>query len=245
MARQRRSQGDAEVVVKRGVLNEARWEQILQAAAEEFDKKGYKAARLQDIAARVGLLTGSLYYYIESKESLLFALVDSAHRRRLDTTVADADAATDRAPDRLREFIHRQVEALADAQSAALTVVDRDRKYLTAEHRAQVEEMRAELRAFVNGVLSQGVMDGDFDPTVDIELATNSLLELVNSTSQLASESHGSSPSAIADWCARLFLRGLAPSESRWNGLDAPREATRHGGGGKSVAAVGRSHRDG
>ena len=56
MARQRRSGADSgEVAVRRGVLNQARWEQILQAAANEFYEKGFKAARLQDIANRVGL----------------------------------------------------------------------------------------------------------------------------------------------------------------------------------------------
>ena len=60
-----------------------RWSEIVDAAGEVFDKKGYAAARIEDIAARVGLLKGSLYYYIDTKEDLLFAIVDGNHSRGL------------------------------------------------------------------------------------------------------------------------------------------------------------------
>ena len=83
---------------RQGTSHEARWDEILQAAAEEFYERGFRGARLQDIAARVGLLTGSLYYYIGSKEDLLFALVQSTHRLGLETSIEDADTAASDAP---------------------------------------------------------------------------------------------------------------------------------------------------
>ena len=61
-----------------GIRNEERWDEILRAAGSEFNDRGYHASRLQDIAARVGLLSGSLYYYIDSKEDLLFSLAESS-----------------------------------------------------------------------------------------------------------------------------------------------------------------------
>ena len=158
MARQRRSGGDSgEVAVRRGVLNQARWEQILQAAANEFYEKGFKAARLQDIANRVGLLTGSLYYYIESKENLLFALVDTAFREGLEATAEDAATRSGGAPLRLRTFIERQMSVLESTQSASVVVVERDRKYLSPEHRAQVDAMRCQLRNHVGGIIAEGI----------------------------------------------------------------------------------------
>src|SRR4051812_25001793 len=46
--------------------------EVIDAAVEVFFEKGYSAASIQDVADRVGVLKGSLYYYIDSKEDLLF-----------------------------------------------------------------------------------------------------------------------------------------------------------------------------
>lgn len=50
-------------------------EQILAVAARSFFKKGYHATTIEDIATGVGMLKGSLYYYIKSKEDLLYELL--------------------------------------------------------------------------------------------------------------------------------------------------------------------------
>ncbi|HRD99765.1 MAG TPA: helix-turn-helix domain-containing protein, partial [Ilumatobacteraceae bacterium] len=44
--------------------NSARRNEIVRAAAETFYSKGYDATTTQDIAEAVGMLKGSLYYYI-------------------------------------------------------------------------------------------------------------------------------------------------------------------------------------
>jgi AcrR family transcriptional regulator len=219
MARTRRSRDDAvEVVVRRGVLNEARWEQILQAAANEFYEKGYKAARLQDIASRVGLLTGSLYYYIESKENLLFALVDTAYRRGIDAMAEDDPGAP--APDRLRAYIQRQLTVLEDAPTGSVVVTERDRKYLSAEHQAQVDAMRAQLRGFVTGIVEQGMVAGDFDPTVDVDLAVGTLIALLDGTREWVPVRSGASWRRVGDWYSRLFLRALAVPDAHTDDQD-------------------------
>ncbi len=56
---------------------------LLQAAAEQFERLGYDAASVIDIAADAGVTTGSLYHHFESKLGL-FALLrgDLEHRIR-------------------------------------------------------------------------------------------------------------------------------------------------------------------
>lgn len=46
-----------------------RRDEVLDAAAAVFAEKGFHAATTRDIADRLGLLPGSLYYYFESKEA--------------------------------------------------------------------------------------------------------------------------------------------------------------------------------
>lgn len=49
---------------------------LLQAALEEFSARGYDAATMRDIGARVGMSHGSIRYHYESKEKLWFTAVD-------------------------------------------------------------------------------------------------------------------------------------------------------------------------
>lgn len=211
MAKRQRSQGEAEVVVRRGVLNEARWDEILRAAATEFYEKGFKGARLQDIASRVGLLTGSLYYYIESKENLLFALVDTAFRKGLDATAEEPGIAGTGAPRRLQMFIERMLHVLEKTEFAAVVVVQRDRKFLSSQHLAQVDAMQYQLRDHVSGIIKDGVAHGEFDADVDVDMATSSLFAMLHSTGEWAGSADPVAYEEIAAWYSRLLLRALAP----------------------------------
>lgn len=52
--------------------------EILEVAGELFAEKGFKATSIRDIADRVGMLPGSLYYHIRSKEALFVEIHDKA-----------------------------------------------------------------------------------------------------------------------------------------------------------------------
>ncbi len=53
-----------------------RWLTILEGAAVVFRRQGYSRARLEDVAAEVGINRASLYYYVGTKEELLIALIE-------------------------------------------------------------------------------------------------------------------------------------------------------------------------
>jgi AcrR family transcriptional regulator len=59
-------------------------EAILNAALDEFFRKGFSAARMEDIAALAGVSKGSVYLYFESKDKLFEALIKSITAPRLD-----------------------------------------------------------------------------------------------------------------------------------------------------------------
>src|SRR4051794_21767246 len=87
---------------------QAREEEIHRAAARIFHRKGYAATSLQDIADEVGILKGSLYYYIDGKEDLLFGITQTIHR--LAAANADRAAAMQGScADRLRFLVELHV----------------------------------------------------------------------------------------------------------------------------------------
>jgi AcrR family transcriptional regulator len=77
---------------------DARPQQIVDAAFEEFATKGFAGARLEDVAARAKVSKGLPYLYFKTKEELFKAVVRSvitAHfdimRRRMESTELSAE----------------------------------------------------------------------------------------------------------------------------------------------------------
>ena len=54
---------------------EARPQELLAAALDQFVERGYAAARLDDVAAQAGVSKGTLYLYFTNKEELFKAVV--------------------------------------------------------------------------------------------------------------------------------------------------------------------------
>jgi AcrR family transcriptional regulator len=50
--------------------------QTLEAAFEEFTKRGFSATRVEDIADRVGVTKGTVYVYFETKEVLFESMIE-------------------------------------------------------------------------------------------------------------------------------------------------------------------------
>lgn len=59
----------------RSEKGEARRDEILAAALDEFSAKGFEAARLDDVAKRAGIAKGTIYLYFRDKETLFHELL--------------------------------------------------------------------------------------------------------------------------------------------------------------------------
>lgn len=56
-------------------VSEKRKQQILQAAERVFIDKGLEAARMEEIAQEAGLSVGGVYWYFQSKDAMIHALL--------------------------------------------------------------------------------------------------------------------------------------------------------------------------
>ncbi|MEI6245943.1 MAG: TetR/AcrR family transcriptional regulator [Acidobacteriota bacterium] len=73
---------------------------MLQAAVHIFERKGYQAASVREVAEMAGVTKPTLYYYFGSKEGLLIAILEDAIRE-FDKTLSVAVARTGTARERL------------------------------------------------------------------------------------------------------------------------------------------------
>jgi len=72
---------------------EAQRAAILDCAAEAFAERGYAACSMSDIATKSGASKARLYHYYESKEAMLYDLLDRHTQRLVDIALEVRDRA--------------------------------------------------------------------------------------------------------------------------------------------------------
>lgn len=90
---------------------------IRRAAIKLFVTKGFHATTMEDIAQEVGLLKGSLYYYLSSKDDLIFQLLHTSVddvMERVEAVVAHGREAGHPPHQLLADLVRTEVAALVD-----------------------------------------------------------------------------------------------------------------------------------
>jgi len=195
-------------VAPKGTHNDRRWQEVLDAAAATFEEKGYQAATLQDVASRVELLAPSLYYYIKTKEDLLFAVMQRAHQLGLRLIEESPELQAADAETRLVEFIRRW---MGGTYPPEIRMVERDLRHLSAERQAEVMRWRDSMDHFVEGIVRQGVREATFDSDVEPSVVASTLFIVLNSTPTWFRVTGRRSYEELTEWYARLFVGGLRP----------------------------------
>lgn len=155
-----------------------REEEILGAASEIFQRKGYGATSMQDIADAVGMLKGSLYYYFSSKEDLLYTISRAIHENAM-ANMAGAEAAEGTAEDKLRALMlgHMRVQP---NRRTWISVFYTEYRHLTGNRRTEIGSVRRRYEAFVQDLIKQGQAVHSFCPERDPGVMTNAVLTILN-----------------------------------------------------------------
>jgi len=202
------SETETAVAGRRSRAPRRRQQEILEAAALVFHEKGYESTSIQDIADSVGILKGSLYYYITSKEDLLFEIIQGVHEealRNLDRTAAiEGDALQ-----KIRAFVvvHLTHNAL---NLVKVAVFFQDFRSLSGERRQVIVEERDMYDNFLRDLIRQGQDEGIVCPDIEPKLAAITVLGMMNWIYQWYRPGGGQSAPAIANAYADFVVAGLA-----------------------------------
>jgi TetR/AcrR family transcriptional regulator, cholesterol catabolism regulator len=187
--------------------------EIYEAALRLFREKGYHATSMRDIGQAVGLLKGSLYTYISSKQDLLVPIFEQSTvplLRELERIVADPDLP---APELLRLAIRAHVATVAQRLDV-LTVFLHERRALSSESLRRLRAYNKRYQDLFAGIIERGVREGVFRP-VDCRVTMLALIGMCNSMAWWYRPDGRLAPDEIAEQFADLVLNGLhSPSST-------------------------------
>lgn len=148
--------------------NRADLPQILRAAASLFRQKGYAGTSIQDIADEVGILKGSLYHHIDSKEDLLVEILDDS----ITALLASVESIRDQPlqpREKLRALVESQLRAISERQDQVIVfIIERER---LPQVLADIEAKTRKYNELFRAIIQEGIDAGVWSPS-DPRLAT-------------------------------------------------------------------------
>jgi len=181
-----------------------RRDEIYDVAIAVFNRKGYATASVQEIADEIGVLKGSLYYYIDSKEDLLQGIFAQTDREFLEL-IDEALALEVPELERLRRFARAWcLWYLENIERARIYV--NDWTHLTGERLDQVAEMRKEYGRRVQDIINRAIAEQGLELTVDPDFARLYVFSAVNGLPMWYRREGAASAEKIADAYSTLIV---------------------------------------
>lgn len=181
--------------------------EAVRAAAAVFAEKGFHGSSTKDIAERMGIKQGSLYYYFKSKqealgEVCLYGIEDYVHRM---DAISEGDQPFE------AKMLATVVSHLSSyrERNEALKVHNDERLYLPKEKRKRLKQLGSGYRQKLEGIFEEGVKTGVVRGPIDCRFAAQAVIGMCNAWGDVIVRDSALDVLDIAQKCTDLLLNGF------------------------------------
>ena len=161
-------------------------QEILRTAARLFQQQGYDGTSMNDVAASLKLSKGGLYHHFQSKDEILFNLMNHAMDITEERVIAPVKAIAD-PEERLRALIRRHIGVVLSERDREITVMLHENHPLTPALRKRINARKKDYVHFVENLIAEvqaqrvgGSNAGSSKKTVTPRAAAFALLGMIN-----------------------------------------------------------------
>jgi len=182
-------------------------EAVIRAAAREFNRKGYHNTSLDDIAARLEVTKPTVYYYVTSKEQLLFQCF-VAGVAQIRAAFHDVRHLEVPARERLNAVLRHYGQAVASEFGWCMVrAEDQDLSPAMSRH---IKALKSEIDHGIRRLIREGVQDGSIQPC-DPKMTAFALAGALNWIAHWYREDQSLTGAQIAEAFVAVFEGGLRP----------------------------------
>ena len=151
---------------------DARTASLLDAALRVFARRGYRAARLDDVADEAGVTKGAIYHYFDTKEELLLSVIEhyqSLAFGRAEEALANRGLS---AAERIEQVIKQVFQPTEERKRQLLALLIRGIAHeVPRVHDRWLRDGPARLWTLVAGLIEEGKRSGEFRRGADSDVA--------------------------------------------------------------------------
>jgi AcrR family transcriptional regulator len=154
-------------------------QEILRTAARLFQQQGYDATSMNDVAAALKLSKGGLYHHFQSKDEILFDLMDHAMEITQERVITPVRAIAD-PEDALRTLIRLHIEVVLSLRDREITVMLHENHPLPPNLRRRINSRKKDYIHFVESLVAEAQKKRQSRGTVTPRAAAFALLGMIN-----------------------------------------------------------------
>lgn len=179
--------------------------ELLNSAAKLFRRKGFHATSTRDIAAAVGMRSGSPFYHFESKGALLYAVMDEGMRSAIERQQKALEAAGAPEPAHaLRVLVRNHFDVLLGPGSDFIPVMLYEARSITPAQRRALAALQSDYEApwlpVLKALHKEGRLRGD------VKVARLLIFGALNWSAQWYDRRKGATLDQLADTALQLFI---------------------------------------
>ncbi len=154
-------------------------QEILRTAARLFQQRGYDATSMNDVAAALKLSKGGLYHHFQSKDEILFEIMDHAMEMTQDRVIAPVREIADPV-ERLRALIRLHLEVVLSPRDREITVMLHENHPLPPGLRKRINQRKKKYVHFVESLIADVQRARAAKGAVSPRAAAFALLGMIN-----------------------------------------------------------------
>ena len=180
----------------------------IRAAAAVFAEKGFHGACTKDIAERMGIKQGSLYYYFSSKEEALgevclFGIQDYVEHM---DDIASGEQSFEA---KLTATVTSHLSSYRE-RNEALKVYNDERLYLPEERRTGLKELGSRYRQQLEDIFEDAKTNGDVRKSIDSHFAAQAVIGMCNAWGDLIVRDPDLDLFKVIQNCTDLLINGFS-----------------------------------
>jgi TetR/AcrR family transcriptional regulator, cholesterol catabolism regulator len=129
-------------------------QEILRTAARLFQQRGYDATSMNDVAAALKLSKGGLYHHFQSKDEILFEIMNHAMEITQERVLNPVRSIAD-PEDRLRALIRLHIEVVLSPRDREITVMLHENHPLPPALRKRINARKKDYIHFLENLMAE------------------------------------------------------------------------------------------
>ena len=129
-------------------------QEILRTAARLFQQRGYDATSMNDVAAALKLSKGGLYHHFQSKDEILYEIMNHAMEITQERVLNPVRGIAD-PEERLRALIRLHIEVVLSPRDREITVMLHENHPLPPALRKRINSRKKEYIHFLENLMGE------------------------------------------------------------------------------------------
>lgn len=183
--------------------------ELIRVAAQLFVERGYDATSMQEIADRMGILKGSVYHYVRTKEDLLWMVVEPPLRDLVETAQKILGDSSVPLTDRVAQAMRTHAESF-EAQYPHMFVMTRENgETLSDARREDLDSLRRKYFQLWRKAIVEGQKGGIINPDLEPSVVVHGIFGMLNWMFRWFQPGGRRPARDVADEFSRIVIDGL------------------------------------